>query len=148
MKNYLKDVKPLTAVHTTITQKKINVNKKLITERSEQILISKESTLTSMSRKQKRKFEYGKTIDLHGYTREEAFMALARFFNSCQREGTRKVLVITGGNNMRETTLRKHFQIWVREKFGNYVTSCASANIRHGGQGAFYLILKKGRSCL
>ncbi|MBO6056409.1 MAG: Smr/MutS family protein [Alphaproteobacteria bacterium] len=147
MKNYLKDVKPLTVAHTTIIQKKINTNKKLITERSEQILISKESTLASMSRKQKRKFEYEKTMDLHGYTREEAFMALVRFFNSCQGEGIRKVLVITGGNNMRETTLRKHFQIWVREKFGNYVTSCSSANIRHGGQGAFYLTLKKDRSC-
>lgn len=146
MKNYLKDVKPLTVVHTTITRKKININKKLITKRPEQIFISKESKLTSMSRKQKRKFEYEKNIDLHGYTREKAFIALLRFFNSCQREKIRKVLVITGGNNMRETTLRKYFQIWVREKFGNYVTSCISANIWHGGQGAFYLTLKKGNS--
>ena len=143
MKNYLKDVKPLTIAHTTIIRKKININKKLIVEKSEQILIPKESTLTSISRKQKRKFEYEKTIDLHGYTREKAFMALIRFFNSCQREGVRKVLVITGGNNMRETTLRKHFQIWIREKFGNYVTSCSPANIWHGGEGAFYVTLKK-----
>lgn len=143
MKNYLKDVKPLTVAHATITRKKINIDKKLIRERSEQILISKESTLTSLSRKQKRKFEYEKTMDLHGYTREEAFLALVRFFNSCQRNGVRNVLVITGGNNMRETTLRKHFQIWVREKFGNYVTSCSPANIWHGGQGAFYVTLKK-----
>ncbi|MBO7454392.1 MAG: Smr/MutS family protein [Alphaproteobacteria bacterium] len=147
MKNYLKDVKPLTVTHAIITRKKININKKLIVEKSEQILIPKESTLTSISRKQKRKFEYEKTIDLHGYTREKAFMALIRFFNSCQREGVRKVLVITGGNNMRETTIRKHFQIWIREKFGNYVTSCTSANIWHGGQGAFYLTLKKDSSC-
>ena len=143
MKNYLKDVKPLTVAHATIARKKININKKLIAERSEQILISKESTLTSMSRKQKRKFEYEKNLDLHGYTREEAFLALIRFFNSCQRDGVRKVLVVTGGNNMRETTLRKHFQIWVREKFGNYVTSCSPANIWHGGEGAFYVTLKK-----
>ena len=147
MKNYLKDVKPLIVVHATIPRKKINISKKLITERSEQTLIPKESVLTSISRKQKRKFEYEKTIDLHGYTKEEAFMALIRFFNSSQREGIRKVLVITGGNNMRETTLRKHFQIWIREKFGNYVTSCTPANIWHGGQGAFYLTLKKCNSC-
>ncbi len=144
MKNYLKDVKPLTVAHAIITRKKINIDKKLITEKSDQILITKESTLTSLSRKQKRKFEYEKSMDLHGYTREEAFLALIRFFSSCQQNGIRKVLVITGGNNMRETTLRKHFQIWVREKFGNYVTSYSPANIWHGGQGAFYVTLKKG----
>jgi len=145
MKNYLKGVKPLTVANTTITRKKINIDKKVIRERSEQILISKESTLTSLSRKQKRKFEYEKTMDLHGYTSEEAFLALIRFFSSCQRNGIRNVLVITGGNNMRETTLRKHFQIWVREKFGNYVTSCSPANIWHGGQGAFYVTLKRSQ---
>ena len=160
MKNYLKGVKPLTTAHAIIPHKKININKKLIMERSEQvltkragiltlesstqILIPKESTLTTMSRKQKRKFQGEKTIDLHGYTREKAFVELIRFFNSCQQNGIRKVLVITGGNNMRETTLRKSFQIWIREKFGHYVTSCTSANIWHGGQGAFYVTLKKG----
>jgi len=147
MKNYLKGVKPLTVAHAIIPRKKININKKLITERSEQVPISKKSTLNSISRKQRRKFEYERNIDLHGYTREEAFLALMRFFNSCQREGVRKVLVITGGNNMRETTLRKHFQIWVRENFGNYITSCSTANIWHGGQGAFYLTIKKCDSC-
>ena len=143
MKNYLKDVKPLIVAHAIIPHKKINTTKRLITERFEQTLFPKRSYLTALSRKKKRKFEYERSIDLHGFTREEAFITLIRFFNSCQREGIRKILVITGGNNMRETTIRKHFQIWVRENFGNYITSCTPANIWHGGQGAFYLILKK-----
>lgn len=143
MKNYLKNVKPLTRSHITIPRKKINIDRKLITERPEQILVSRKSTLTSISRRQKRNFEYEKVLDLHGNTREEAFLALIRFFSSCQCNGIRKVLIITGGNNMRETVLRKHFQIWVREKFGNHITSCTSANIWHGGEGAFYVTLKK-----
>lgn len=144
MKNYLKDVKPLTTTHAIIPHKKININKKLIVERTEKTFIHKKSILTPISRKQKRHFLTEKTIDLHGYTRETAFIVLIRFFNSCQQNGIRKVLVITGGNNMRETTLRKHFKIWVRENFGNYVSSCTYANIQHGGEGAFYVIIKRG----
>ncbi len=142
MENYLKGVKPLTVAHVIIPHKKININKRLVTEGFEQTSTCKRSTLTSISRRQKRKFKIEKTIDLHGHTKEEAFMALIKFFNICQKEGVRKALVITGGNNLRETTLRKHFKIWIQENFGNYVASCTSANIWHGGQGAFYLTIK------
>lgn len=142
LKKYLKDVKPLILKHTIITRKKINPVRKResIFETTE--FISEKSDLHEINRKQKRKFIVEKSIDLHGYTKDEAFNALLNFFETCQLFGVKKVLVITGGNALRETTLRKSFQIWIKENFGNYVTSCTSANIWHGGQGAFYVILK------
>lgn len=143
MKDYLKDVIPLDIKHPTV-DRRVPFQKRLVQTDFQKKFVDSESHLMPISRKQKRHFSSERTIDLHGYTREKAFLALIRFFDSCQREGVRKALVITGGNNMRETTLRKSFQIWVREKFGNYVSSCSCANIWHGGEGAFYVILKKG----
>ena len=142
MKDLIKDVKPLAKKHTIIRKRKINYVKRevSITEIS---LLSQKSSLQKLSRKEKRNFTYEKSIDLHGYTRDESFLLLFRFFIQCQSEGVRKVLVITGGNNLRNTTLRKSFQTWVKENFGNFVTSCSPANIHHGGEGAFYLSLKK-----
>ncbi len=146
MKDYLKDVKPLNIKHPTVDRRASSREKsvKFIKTNFSKEFVDLKSYLTPISRKQKRHFSSEKIIDLHGYTREQAFLALIRFFNNCQREGVRKTLVITGGNNMRETTLRKSFQVWVREKFGNYVSSCTCANIWHGGEGAFYVILKRG----
>ncbi len=143
MEKYLKGVEPLIIKHP-IVERKANFKKRFVEKNSEREFVSQKSHLTQISRKQKRHFSSEKTIDLHGCTRDQAFLALIRFFNSCQREGVKKALVITGGNNMRETTLRKSFQIWVRENFGNYVSSCTSANIWHGGEGAFYVTIKKG----
>ena len=143
MEKYLKDVKPLAIKHPTV-ERKVNLEKRFVEKSPMREFVSQKSYLTQISRKQKRHFSGEKTIDLHGYTKDQAFLALIRFFNSCQREGVKKALVITGGNNMRETTLRKSFQIWVRENFGNYVSSCTSANIWHGGEGAFYVTIKKG----
>lgn len=144
MKDYFKDVIPLVVKHRVVSYKKSSRDEDLAKESRIREFVSKESYLTPISRKQKRHFSSEKTIDLHGYTRDQAYFALIRFFNACQKDGVKKALVITGGNNMRNTTLRKSFQIWVREKFGNYITSCTSANIWHGGEGAFYVIIKRG----
>ena len=144
MKDYFKDVTPLVVKHRVVSCKKSNRDKEQVKEKHAREFVSKESYLTPISRKQKRHFLSEKTIDLHGYTRDQAYLALIRFFNACQKDGVKKVLVINGGNNMRNTTLRKSFQIWVREKFGNYISSCTSANIRHGGEGAFYVVIKRG----
>jgi DNA-nicking Smr family endonuclease len=102
--------------------------------------------LLSLDRKSQRKFVPEKVIDLHGFTQNEAFSALLSFFIQCQADGTRKALVITGGNSMKESVLRDSFSQWVRDSFGNYVAACSQSHRRHGGQGAFYVQLKKNKS--
>lgn len=142
MKDFIKDVKPLTVKHTTIGHRKINYLKKKVSIEEIQF-VSQKSFLQKLTRKEKRNFIYEKSIDLHGYTRDESFNILIDFFMRCREENIRKVLVITGGNNLRHTTLRKSFQTWVKESFGNLIRSCTLANIQHGGEGAFYVSLKK-----
>ena len=99
--------------------------------------------LSNFDRKEKRKFSPERTLDLHGFTQEEAFHALIRFFSSCQQSGIRKVLVITGGHALRNSVIRASFQKWICESFGNFVAKCSVAEIHHGGEGAFYVVLRK-----
>ena len=146
MEDYLTNVKPLILKNTTIERPKIKRPVVRVSQKSEQnILIERfaKATLQPMNRKTKRHFQDERTIDLHGLTVNAAFTALWRFLESCQNDGVKKVLIITGGNALRDTILRKSFQTWVRENFGNYIISCTTANIWHGGQGAFYAILKR-----
>jgi DNA-nicking Smr family endonuclease len=98
--------------------------------------------LHPMKRKIHRNFSIEKTIDLHGLKKDEAFERLLHFFGKCQLENVKRVMVITGGNPMKKSIIRSSFQKWVKESFGNYIVSCSQAKIQHGGQGAFYLILK------
>jgi DNA-nicking Smr family endonuclease len=141
MKDLITHVKPLIAKNViTKTQRvKPNFTQKSANSTS---FCPKENKLHVMNRKLHRKFAAEKTIDLHGLTQDEAFNALLNFFIKCQSENVKKVLVITGGNAFKKTIIRSSFQKWMKELFGNYVVSYSQANIWHGGQGAFYVILK------
>lgn len=144
MDDYTKNVKPLVVKHIIIDQTK---NKYIRRNHKKSELYNTFPTMCSklypMNRKEKRHFETERKIDLHGMTRNEAFNALLQCFDKCQSDGIKKLLVITGGNLLRNTTLRQSFLIWIKEDFGHYVISYSEANIRHGGQGAFYVILKR-----
>jgi DNA-nicking Smr family endonuclease len=99
----------------------------------------------SMSRRVRRKFTPEKTIDLHGLTVDEAFPVLLGFFAQCQMNGIRKIIVITGGNSMKKSVLRDSFRQWAEDSFGSYIADYSQSDIRHGGQGAFYVLLKKNK---
>jgi DNA-nicking Smr family endonuclease len=140
MKDYVTDVKPINVKHVTIIHKK---SKPIARNFPDSGLFNlAESELHQMSKKNYRKFVAERTIDLHGLTRDEAFEKLLSFFSRCQLENVKKVIVITGGNALKKTVLRASFQEWVKNLFGNYIVSCSQSDIRHGGQGAFYVILK------
>lgn len=92
-------------------------------------------------------------LDLHGYTQAEAHAALLRFLRATQARGGRVVLVITGkgtrekGTQMRETgVLRRQVPQWLAlAEFRDYVVGFDAAAIGHGGEGALYVRLRKGR---
>ena len=95
-------------------------------------------------------------IDLHGMTMDRAHPALTRFILSAQASGKRLVLVITGkGRTSAEDrgpipTLRgvlKH-QVpqWLSmPPLAQAVLQVAPAHISHGGGGAYYVYLRRGR---
>jgi DNA-nicking Smr family endonuclease len=88
------------------------------------------------------------TLDLHGLTQGEAHDRLAGFIAVAASAGRRCVLVITGKGMWREDggILREMVPRWLNEApTRGRVLALATAQPRHGGAGALYLLLKRLR---
>ena len=93
-------------------------------------------------------------IDLHGMTAERAHGVCLRFLADSLRRGCRLVLVITGKGRRREDdgimggggVLRYSLPGWLRASpLGHSIVGIYQAAQRHGGEGAFYVYLKRQR---
>ncbi|MBI1272984.1 MAG: DNA mismatch repair protein MutS [Alphaproteobacteria bacterium] len=81
-------------------------------------------------------------IDLHGMTRPEAYEALKHFIAIARRGAMRCVLVITGKSGV----LRADVPRWLRApEFMQSVIGAEPAAPRHGGNGALYVVLRRGQ---
>lgn len=90
------------------------------------------------------KFELGPTLDLHGHTQDSARSALLAFvrYHRALNEGS--VLVITGKGRAGGGILKRRFVDWIAEtEFRTHVSGFSQAHQKHGGEGAFYLFLRK-----
>ena len=113
--------------------------------------------LAPVSRRTKQKLARGTEtiddrIDLHGMTQAEAHHALLRFLRNAQAHGAKFVLIITGKGRVRVDAtrdagvLRREVPRWLKlPEFRDYVVSVESAHTRHGGDGALYVRLRRGR---
>ena len=98
-----------------------------------------------------RRFERGElaidsAIDLHGLTQARAHEQLDRFVGNAVKAGARVLLIVTGKGKQGEGVLRKQVPEWL--KLGPYasrILRLASARIQHGGEGAYYLLLRRAR---
>jgi DNA-nicking Smr family endonuclease len=89
-------------------------------------------------------------IDLHGRTLNEAHAALLRFLHRAQGEGFRTVLVITGKGGpdpeRGRGVLRRQVPLWLTlPDLRAYVLAVEEAHVAHGGAGALYVRLRRGR---
>jgi DNA-nicking Smr family endonuclease len=89
-------------------------------------------------------------IDLHGRTLNEAHAALLRFLHRAQGEGARTVLVITGKGGpdpeRGRGVLRRQVPLWLTlPDLRACVLAVEEAHIAHGGAGALYVRLRRGR---
>jgi DNA-nicking Smr family endonuclease len=94
-------------------------------------------------------------LDLHGMTREAAHAALVAFLQGAQARGLRLVLVITGKGRRdlsdaivpeRQGVLRHSLPHWLAAPpLTGRVVDVRPAHPRHGGGGAVYLTLRRGR---
>lgn len=88
-------------------------------------------------------------IDLHGMRAAEAHRAVQNFLTSAQQNGARIVLVVTGkggeGAGVYDRgVLRRHTPIWFAQPtLADVVASYAPASPLHGGDGAFYVRLRR-----
>lgn len=95
------------------------------------------------------KLEIESTLDLHGMTQADAHAALKRRVRDCYENGKRTLLVITGkGYRSAEPggVLRRMLPQWINEPPLNVlVLSAQPAQPKHGGDGAFYVRIRRKR---
>lgn len=106
------------------------------------------------------KMEIEGRVDLHGHTRREAHARLRSFIHSAHRHGKRCVIVITGKGSTQPKTddapymignrkgvLREEVPRWLNEPdLRPLVLDFKTAQPRHGGSGALYVLLKRSRT--
>jgi len=111
-------------------------------------------SLTPLSRRMRRSVARGKEaidarLDLHGLTQSEAHAALLRFLRQASAREARLVLVITGkggrGDSERGVLKRQVPQWLALPEFRSFVIGYEDASVRHGGEGALYVRLRRTR---
>lgn len=101
----------------------------------------------------KGKYPLDATLDLHGMTRDVAFAALARFLRAHQQRRSRCLLVITGKGARKGEhdaapvgILRALMPQWLAaEEIRPMILAFDAAAPRHGGSGAYYILLRRKR---
>ncbi|MBI1360635.1 MAG: DNA mismatch repair protein MutS [Alphaproteobacteria bacterium] len=82
-------------------------------------------------------------LDLHGHTQDSAHRELTGFIAMQRARGARCLLVITGKGRMGAGVLRSRFLEWIASpEIRPLLAGYSRAHQRHGGDGAFYLLLK------
>ena len=119
--------------------------------------LSSEDKLPNKDNKfQKKKNFKIKSIDLHGYTLEEANKAILNFINKSYEDKINKLIVVTGkglhSNNEKDPYVSKDLSIlkhsvpeFIKNNFEimKKITEISEAKIEDGGDGAFYIYLKR-----
>lgn len=83
-------------------------------------------------------------LDLHGKTQVEAFESLMRFVRRHAGNGARMLLIITGKGSRGDGVLRRHLPQWLAQlPEASRILAIRPAAIVHGGDGAFYVLLRR-----
>lgn len=119
------------------------INKKLVHGDTADI---DKSTRQKMDRGE---YEIDAELDLHGFTREQAFKTLESFIEVSYAMQRRMVLVITGKgikSKPEDIKLRDELPNWLnRDHIKNKIIRYTTAVQKHGGAGAFYILIKRVR---
>jgi DNA-nicking Smr family endonuclease len=119
------------------------------------VLARKEPPLAPIERRVRQRLARGldaidRRIDLHGFTQSEAHAALLQFLRRAQADGVKVVLVITGkGGGAHDTgrgVLKRQVPLWLAlPDFRPFVLGFDQAAVAHGGAGALYVRVRRGR---
>ncbi len=99
-----------------------------------------------------------RSIDLHGYTLDEANKTIEDFINKAFSENINKLIIVTGkglhSENEKDPYVSKDFGILKysvpefinnNASLMNMINEITDAKIEDGGAGAFYVFLKKNK---
>jgi DNA-nicking Smr family endonuclease len=122
----------------------------------ENFVSSKETLPNKDNKTIKKKNFVTKSIDLHGYTLEEANKSIQDFINKSYEDNINKLIVVTGkglhSNNEKNPYVSKELSIlkysvpeFIKKNIDlmKKISEIKSANIEDGGDGAFYIYLKR-----
>lgn len=85
-------------------------------------------------------------LDLHGHTHDAALAELSAFLRRSQAMGARCVLVITGKGRAGGGLIRSRLLDWLSgPELRAMIAGYSQAHRQHGGDGAFYVLLKSKR---
>ena len=100
-----------------------------------------------------------KSIDLHGYTLDQANRFIENFIIKSYEESINKLIVVTGkglhSQNEKDPYVSKELSILKysvpefiskNKNLMNIIYEITDANIEDGGEGAFYIFLKKNKT--
>ena len=83
-------------------------------------------------------------LDLHGLDQDRARARLLDFLLDAQAGGARAVLVITGKGYAGQGILRRRTPEWLADpRLRGVVAGLSPAAAHHGGEGAYYIALKR-----
>lgn len=87
-------------------------------------------------------------LDLHGRTQDEAHRELIAFIRRTAAAGLRCVLIVTGKGAVSQGggVLRRRLPDWLAQADCRpHILSVTRAQRKHGGEGAFYVLLRRQR---
>lgn len=99
-------------------------------------------------------------LDLHGFTENAAHDTLLNFLRGAQQRGHKMIIVVTGKGAPKDEyapfdlelgrkergILKTVVPRWLAEPgFARYVAAVRQAHRKHGGEGALYVYLRRGR---
>ena len=119
---------------------------------------SKEKVSDKDFKHQEKKIFKTRSIDLHGYTLDEANRTIENFINKAYLENVNKLVVVTGkglhSENEKDPYVSKDLSILKysvpefilnNKSLMNLINEIRDAKIEDGGSGAFYIFLKKNK---
>jgi len=125
----------------------------------QEFISSKEKLSNKDAKYEKKTILKTRSIDLHGYTLEQANKITEEFIYKSYSEKINKLIVVTGkglhSQNEKDPYVSKDLSILKysvpefisnNKKLMNIVYEMQDAKIEDGGSGAFYIILKKNKS--
>ena len=122
----------------------------------ENFLLKNEKLPNKDNKEDKKKPDKIKSIDLHGYTLEQANKTIEDFIIKSYEEGINKLIVVTGkglhSENKKNPYVSKELSIlkysvpdFIEKNIPlmKKIIEIKDANIEDGGSGAFYIYIKK-----
>ena len=124
----------------------------------EDFLKSDEKIFDKDNNHQNKEFFKTKSIDLHGYTLDQANKKIEEFIQYSYSEKINKIIVVTGkglhSQNEKNPYVSKDLSIlkhsvptfiYNNRNLMKLITELKDAEIKDGGSGAFYIYLKKNK---